>query len=87
MDKETEQLILKKLQLDYLSLHAVLTDLEKIISALVVDLDPRVGEIQRIQDQIRVYLRESWRIHQYLYLWGFEIFRREILDKGRRISF
>ena len=59
MDRETEQLILKKLQLDYLSLHAVLTDLEKIISALVVDLDPRVGEIQRIQDQIRVYLRES----------------------------
>jgi hypothetical protein len=59
MDKSTEQLILKKLQLDYLSLHDVLTDLEKIISALVVDLDPRVGEIQRIQDQIRVYLRES----------------------------
>ena len=58
MDKETEQLILKKLQLDYLSLHAILTDLEKIISALVVDLNPRVNEIQRIQDQIRVYLRE-----------------------------
>ena len=59
MDKETEQLILKKLQLDYLSLHAISTDIEKIVSALVVDLDPRVNEIQRIQDQIRVYLRES----------------------------
>lgn len=58
MNKETEQLILKKLQLDYLNLHAILTDLEKIVSALVVDLDPRVNEIQRIQDQIRVYLRE-----------------------------
>ena len=59
MDKETEQLILKKLQIDYLSLHAIKSDIEKIVSALVVDLDPRVGEIQRIQDQIRVYLRES----------------------------
>jgi len=58
MDKETEQLILKKLQLDYLSLHAVLTDLEKIISALVVDLDPRVNEIREIQDQIKGYLSE-----------------------------
>jgi len=58
MDKETEQLILKKLQIDYLSLHAIKSDIEKIISALVVDLDPRVNEIQRIQDQIRVYLRE-----------------------------
>ena len=57
MDKETKELILKKLQLDYLSLHAVLTDLEKIISALVVDLDPRVNEIQRIQDQMKEYLR------------------------------
>ena len=46
MNKETEQLILKKLQLDYLSLHAVLTDLEKIISALVVDLDPRVAKFR-----------------------------------------
>jgi len=58
MDKETEQLILKKLQIDYLSLHAIKSDIEKIISALVVDLNPRVNEIQRIQDQIRVYLRE-----------------------------
>lgn len=58
MDKEIEQLILKKLQLDYLSLHAVLTDLEKIISALVVDLDPRINEIQKIQDQIKEYLNE-----------------------------
>ena len=58
MDKETKELILKKLQLDYLSLHATLTDLEKIISALVVDLDPRVNEIQRIQDQIKGYLSE-----------------------------
>ena len=58
MDKEIEQLILKKLQIDYLSLHAIKSDIEKIISALVVDLDPRVNEIQRIQDQIRVYLRE-----------------------------
>jgi len=58
MDKETEQLILKKLQIDYLSLHAIKSDIEKIVSALVVDLDPRVNEIQRIQDQIRVYLRE-----------------------------
>ena len=59
MDKETEQLILKKLQLDYLSLHAILTDVEKIVSALVVDLDPRVNEIQRIQDQMKEYLSES----------------------------
>jgi len=58
MDKETKELILKKLQLDYLSLHAILTDLEKIVSALVVDLDPRVNEIQRIQDQIKGYLSE-----------------------------
>ena len=58
MNKETEQLILKKLQLDYLSLHAVLTDIEKIVSALAVDLDPRVNEIQRIQDQIKGYLSE-----------------------------
>jgi len=58
MDKETKELILKKLQIDYLSLHAIKSDIEKIISALVVDLDPRVNEIQRIQDQIRVYLRE-----------------------------
>ena len=58
MDKETEQLILKKLQIDYLSLHAILTDVEKIVSALVVDLDPRVNEIQRIQDQIKGYLSE-----------------------------
>jgi hypothetical protein len=57
MDRETEQLILKKLQLDYLSLHAILTDVEKIVSALVVDLDPRVNEIQRIQDQMKEYLR------------------------------
>jgi hypothetical protein len=57
MDKETEQLILKKLQLDYLNLHAILTDIEKIVSALVVDLDPRVNEIQRIQDQMKEYLR------------------------------
>jgi len=59
MDKETEKLILKKLQLDYLSLHAILTDVEKIVSALVVDLDPRVNEIQRIQDQMKEYLSES----------------------------
>jgi len=59
MDKETEQLILKKLQLDYLSLHAILTDVEKIVSALVVDLDPRVNEIQRIQGQMKEYLSES----------------------------
>ena len=58
MDKETEQLILKKLQIDYLSLHAILTDIEKIVSALVVDLDPRVNEIQKIQDQIKEYLNE-----------------------------
>ena len=58
MNKETEQLILKKLQLDYLNLHAILTDLEKIVSALVVDLDPRVNEIQEIQDQIKGYLSE-----------------------------
>lgn len=58
MDKETEQLILKKLQIDYLSLHAIKSDIEKIVSALVVDLDPRINEIQSIQDQIRVYLRE-----------------------------
>ena len=58
MNKETEQLILKKLQIDYLGLHAILTDLEKIISALVVDLDPRVNEIQEIQDQIKGYLSE-----------------------------
>ena len=57
MDKETKELILKKLQLDYLSLHAILTDVEKIVSALVVDLDPRVNEIQRIQDQMKEYLR------------------------------
>jgi hypothetical protein len=59
MDKETENLILKKLQLDYLSLHAIIGDVEKIISALVVDLDPRVNEIQRIQDQMKEYLRGS----------------------------
>ena len=58
MDKETKELILKKLQLDYLNLHAILTDVEKIVSALVVDLDPRVNEIQRIQDQIKGYLSE-----------------------------
>jgi hypothetical protein len=58
MDKETEQLILKKLQLDYLSLRAILTDVEKIVSALVVDLDPRVNEIQEIQDQIKGYFSE-----------------------------
>ena len=57
MDRETGQLILKKLQLDYLNLHAILTDVEKIVSALVVDLDPRVNEIQRIQDQMKEYLR------------------------------
>jgi len=59
MDKETKELILKKLQLDYLSLHAILTDIEKIVSALAVDLDPRVNEIQRIQDQMKEYLRGS----------------------------
>jgi len=58
MDKETKELILKKLQLDYLSLHAILTDIEKIVSALAVDLDPRVNEIQEIQDQIKVHLNE-----------------------------
>lgn len=58
MDKETEQLILKKLQLDYLSLHAIKSDIEKIVSALVVDLDPRVNEIQEIQDQIKGHLNE-----------------------------
>ena len=58
MNKETEQLILKKLQIDYLSLHAIKSDIEKIVSALVVDLDPRVNEIQRIQDQIKGYLSE-----------------------------
>ncbi len=58
MDKETEQLILKKLQIDYLSLHAIKSDIEKIVSALVVDLDPRVNEIQEIQDQIKGYLSE-----------------------------
>ena len=58
MDKETEQLILKKLQIDYLSLHAILGDIEKIVSALVVDLDPRINEIQKIQDQIKEYLNE-----------------------------
>ena len=58
MDKETEQLILKKLQIDYLSLHAIKSDIEKIISALVVDLDPRINEIQKIQDQIKEYLNE-----------------------------
>ena len=58
MDRETGQLILKKLQLDYLNLHAILTDVEKIVSALAVDLDPRVNEIQRIQDQIKGYLSE-----------------------------
>lgn len=57
MNKETEQLILKRLQIDYLSLHAIKSDIEKIISALVVDLDPRVNEIQRIQDQMKEYLR------------------------------
>jgi len=59
MDKETENLILKKLQLDYLSLHAILGDIEKIVSTLVVDLDPRINEIQRIQDQMKEYLRGS----------------------------
>lgn len=59
MDKETEQLILKRLQIDYLSLHAIKSDIEKIISALVVDLDPRVNEIQEIQGQIKGYLSES----------------------------
>ena len=58
MDKETEQLILKKLQIDYLSLHAIKSDIEKIVSALAVDLDPRVNEIQEIQDQIKGYLNE-----------------------------
>ena len=58
MDKETKELILKKLQLDYLSLHASLGDIEKIVSALVVDLDPRINEIQKIQDQIKEYLNE-----------------------------
>jgi len=58
MDKETEQLILKKLQIDYLSLHAIKSDIEKIVSALVVDLDPRINEIQKIQDQIKEYLSE-----------------------------
>ena len=59
MDKETEQLIFKKLQLDYLSLHAILSDIEKIISALAVDLDPRICETQSIQERIRAYLNES----------------------------
>ena len=59
MDKETKELILKKLQLDYLSLHAIKSDIEKIVSALVVDLDPRVNEIQEIQDQIKECLRGS----------------------------
>jgi len=58
MDKETEQLMLKKLQIDYLSLHAIKSDIEKIVSALVVDLDPRINEIQKIQDQIKEYLSE-----------------------------
>jgi len=58
MDKETKELILKKLQIDYLSLHAILGDIEKIVSALVVDLDPRINEIQKIQDQIKEYLNE-----------------------------
>ena len=58
MDKETEQLILKKLQIDYLSLHAIKSDIEKIVSALVVDLDPRINEIQKIQGQIKEYLSE-----------------------------
>jgi hypothetical protein len=58
MDKEIEKLILKKLQIDYLSLHAIKSDIEKIISALVVDLDPRVNEIQRIQDQMKGYFSE-----------------------------
>ena len=58
MDKETEQLILKKLQIDSLSLHAIKSDIEKIVSALVVDLDPRINEIQKIQDQIKEYLNE-----------------------------
>ena len=57
MDKETKELILKKLQIDYLSLHAILGDIEKIISALVVDLDPRINEIQNIQEQMRETLR------------------------------
>ena len=59
MDKETEQLIFKKLQLDYLSLHAILSDIEKIISVLAVDLDPRICETQNIQERIRAYLNES----------------------------
>ena len=58
MDIETKELILKKLQLDYLSLHAIKSDIEKIVSALVVDLDPRVNEIQKIQDQIKGHLSE-----------------------------
>ena len=58
MDKETKELILKKLQIDYLSLHAIKSDIEKIVSALVVDLDPRINEIQKIQDQIKGYLSE-----------------------------
>jgi len=58
MDKETKELILKKLQIDYLSLHAIKSDIEKIVSALVVDLDPRINEIQKIQDQIKEYLSE-----------------------------
>ena len=58
MNKETEQLILKKLQIDYLSLHAIKSDIEKIVSALVVDLDPRVNEIQEIQEQIKGHLNE-----------------------------
>ena len=59
MDKETEQLMLKKLQIDYLSLHAILGDIEKIVSALVVDLDPRINEIQSIQDRIKEHLSGS----------------------------
>lgn len=58
MDKNTEQLLFKKLQLDYLSLHAILADIEKIISALSIDLDPRVSEIQSIQNQVKEYLNE-----------------------------
>lgn len=58
MDKNAERLIFKKLQLDYLSLHAILTDLEKVISALSIDLDPRVSEIESIKEQVKEYLNE-----------------------------
>ncbi len=69
MDKEIEKLILKKLQLDYLNLHAILTDVEKIISALVVDLDPRVNEIQEIQDQIKgcIYVNLDEYLNDFVY--------------------